>query len=290
MSRRAFVDAHVHLWDRTINPWYGSFPEIGANVLGWTVKVPWPDRFYWPDYAASVSSVDLVKWVHVTAVDDPRNVEAETAWLESIVAPHMSLPYVIIGSIDPTQPLAAIEADLDRQMRRPGFRGIRLLSGIDYASPLAASLMAALAERGLVYDLNVFPADMRAAAACLSRQPDLAVVLEHTGLPGGTGDAAFAEWRAEIAGLAALPNVTCKLSGLIMTVHHFDPTVFRRYGEEAIRLFGADRCMFATNFPVDCTYGTAADMFAMFEAVAAGCSDDEAERLYVRTAEQVYRL
>src|ERR1700755_3217350 len=103
MTSRRFIDTHVHLWDVHLHPsWYRSFPKAGDNVLGWTMTAPWQEHFLWPEYSASVSTVSLAKWVHVTAVDAAADVEAETVWIDKIAAASGAPPYSIVGSIDPT--------------------------------------------------------------------------------------------------------------------------------------------------------------------------------------------
>ena len=128
------------------------------------------------------------------------------------------------------------------------------------------------------------------AARGIARHPDLTVVLEHTGWPLAYDDAHIGQWAAEMAEFAALPNTVCKLSGLGMTVHKNDVDIFRRFFDECIRLWGASRCMFASNFPVDLMYGTGAELFEVFEAIASGYSDAEAADLCAGTAERTYRI
>jgi predicted TIM-barrel fold metal-dependent hydrolase len=277
----------MHLWDVPENPWY-RFPVPGDNS-GLGLTRAFPARFVLDDYLACVSTVELVKCVHVTAVTDPTNVEAESRWVREL-AHRRGLPQAIIGTVDLKNP-ATIAATLDREARSPLFRGIRLLSGLDYNSRLAHDVIQTLVSRGLIYDAVARPgggiADLARAAA---RHEDLVVVLEHTGWPRSTDAASFSVWREEIAQLAVLPNCYCKLSGLGMVVHSTSLAQFRSYFDVCIELFGAARCMFATNFPVDLCYGSAADLFEVFGAVAASCSAEETAQLFANTAEHVYRL
>jgi predicted TIM-barrel fold metal-dependent hydrolase len=103
--------------------------------------------------------------------------------------------------------------------------------------------------------------------------------------------------------LAKCPNVTIKLGGLLMCLGNFDfttaakpPTspqladLWRPFIEPCLELFGADRCMASSNFPVDkagMPYGT---VWNMFKRIAAGCSDEEKKMLFAGTARRVYRL
>jgi predicted TIM-barrel fold metal-dependent hydrolase len=75
-----------------------------------------------------------------------------------------------------------------------------------------------------------------------------------------------------------------------MIVHSTDLKVFRAYFDACISLFGPNRCMFASNIPVDLCYGTAAELFSVFEAVAGEYTADEARALFEGTAERVYRI
>jgi L-fuconolactonase len=286
--RRRFVDSHLHLWNTRQNPWY-RFPRPGDDGFGLGLKRPFPERFLWPDYLESTASVQLAKWVHVTAVTAPKDAAAESAWVAPI-ARESGLPYALIGTLDATLPLSEIEATLERESANPAYRGLRVLTGLDYESNAAQALLSMLSSRKLVYDAVASPGAIRAAARGLARHPDLTVVLEHAGWPRGTSSADFAEWRAEMADFAALQNTFCKLSGLGMVAHRNDPGIFRRFFDECVCLFGAHRCMFASNFPVDLCYGSGDELFAIFDEVASAYSEVEAENLFARTAERAYRL
>jgi predicted TIM-barrel fold metal-dependent hydrolase len=288
MMRRRFVDSHLHLWDTRRNPWY-RFPQPGDDSFGLGLKKPFPERYLWADYQESTSSVDLVKWVHVTALTVPKDALAESAWVASI-APESELPHAFIGTVDSTWPLTEIEAALDHEMANPAYRGLRVLTGLDYASASADALLSMLSVRGLVYDAVASPGGIRAAATGLARHPTLTVVLEHAGWPRGTSLQHFAEWQAEMADFAALPNTFCKLSGMGMVVHRNDAAIFRRFFDECVRLFGAERCMFGSNFPIDLCYGSGQELFAVFEQIARDYSDADAANLFAHTAERAYRL
>lgn len=288
LPRRAFVDSHVHLWDVAANPWY-SFPQPGPNDFGLGLKAPFPDRFLWPDYLETVSAVELRKFVHVTAVTQARDVEAETAWIDAI-ARQAGLPYAIVGTIDLEAPLGEIEALIAREQRHPAYRGFRLLGGADYGAEKTRAVLRLMGERGLVYDAVAHTGSIADAGRGLAAYPDLTVVLEHTGWPLAMDAGHVARWREELAVFAGLPNAFCKLSGLGMTVHRNDLDTFRRFFDPALELFGPARCMFASNFPVDLSYGEPDELFAIFEVVAQELDEAEAEMLYASTAERAYRI
>jgi predicted TIM-barrel fold metal-dependent hydrolase len=143
------------------------------------------------------------------------------------------------------------------------------------------------------------------ARAC----PDANIIMNHTGMPLGYGPFAgkqsevYAQWRTTIPEIAACPNVTMKLGGMMMRLAAYDynalpapPTseqlaaFWRPYIEPCIELFGAGRCTFESNFPVDKMGIGYAALWNAFKRIAAGASPDEKIALFSGTARRVYRL
>lgn len=287
-DKRSFVDPHMHQWDSLANPWY-PFPVPG-NDWGLGLTREFPPRFLVDDYLRATSAVNVTKAVHVSAVISPADAAAESIWLEQH-AEHNPLVRGVIGTVDLEQSETAVEAAIEREMASPRYRGLRLLNGLDYETPLADRLMRRLAANNLVYDaVTHFDKGTAAAARGLGKHESLTVVLEHCGWPAHHDADAFRAWEHEAAEFAALPNSYCKLSGVGMWIHRIDPEIFASYFTACIDLFGPERCMFASNFPVDLSYGDPADLFAVFEEVAGRYAPDEQEWLYGATAEQVYRI
>lgn len=281
----------MHLWDSARNDWY-AFPAPGGDDFGLNLALPraFPDPFVLDDYLAVLADVEVVKTVHVTAVGPAAHVEAESRWISQI-AKERGLPTAIVGTFDAAASAAETAAILDREMRDPLYRGARFLGGLDYASPAADAAMRALAERKLVYDAVAHPGGgIAALAGALRRHDGLVVVLEHTGWPLADDLDTFHCWRQEMAELAAAPLAHVKLSGLPMFVHRTDVDIHRRYFDACIGLFGAERCMFGSNFPVDLVYSSFGELLTVFEAVAADRTEDEAAMLFGATAERVYRI
>ena len=130
-----------------------------------------------------------------------------------------------------------------------------------------------------------------AAAQELSTFDDLTVVVEHTGWPRNDSDEERALWKEGIDALAGLgANVVCKLSGLAMPLGSMRADDLRPWLEYAIEAFGAERCMFASNFPVDSAAGSFDDLYSTFDAVTGGLDDASREALFAGTAERIYRL
>lgn len=166
-----------------------------------------------------------------------------------------------------------------------------------------------LAGFGLALDMWAYHTQLGQVLELARAVPELTVVIDHVGGPIGVGPFAgrreevFAEWRRDMLALADCPNTVVKLGGLAMQVGGFDfhlrdrpPTsaemaeAWRPYIETCIEAFGAARCMFESNFPVDkgmCGY---AALWNAFKRLAAGASAAEKAALFHGTATRVYGL
>ncbi|WP_156256868.1 amidohydrolase family protein, partial [Sandarakinorhabdus oryzae] len=232
----------------------------------------------------------------------------------------------IVGHADLTLGAAArpvLEAHLAAAPAR--FRGIRHSPAWDadpavlgilqrnppglLADPRFRAGLAELAALGLSYDCWLLAPQIPELVAMARALPDLTIICDHLATPLGTAsytgrrDAGFTIWAGGIKALADCPNVVMKVGGLAMPFAGFDSFMadppataqvladeWRPWIETAIDLFGANRCMFESNFPVDrgtCDYRT---LWNAFKLVSAHYSEDEKTALFSGTATRVYRL
>ena len=221
---------------------------------------------------------------------------------------------------------AAVGEVLDAHISvTPRFKGIRHAAGWDasgdvrnsHSNPIENLLadsafragFAELGTRGLSFDCWLYHPQIKQVAELAREFPDTTIILDHFGGPLGIGPykgqrkQIFSQWRQDIAELASCPNVTAKLGGLVMPVNGFgfnkaesppssDALVAatREWYDHALTEFGADRCMFESNFPVDkasCSYNV---LWNSFKKIAAGASKAEKAALFHDTAARVYRL
>jgi len=287
------IDSHLHLWDLSSNQWYPAMQGTDASKpfesLGDVTRMA--RDFLVPELREELAAADaeLLGVVHISAASAPRTHVDEARWLDGLLD-ELGVPAVTVGAFEATQSRAEMEADLDAQNQAGRLRGGRVLTGLDPDSAAAADLCALLEERHLVFDMVAQPSAATEFCALLERFPELDVALEHAGWPEATDAAAEAAWRDSLERFAALPNVSCKLSGLGMATHSLAAATLRPWIEGCLEAFGADRCLFGSNFPVEAMYGTYAELLASVHAVTDALPEAEQRALYVDNARRLYRL
>ncbi len=166
-----------------------------------------------------------------------------------------------------------------------------------------------LTQMGLSFDLWVFHTQLAEALDLARAFPDTNFILGHLGGPlgygpyGGRRQEVFAQWKAGMAALATCPNVSVKLGGVMMRLAAYDygalpvppssvemAAYWGPYIETCIDLFGAGRCLFESNFPVDKMGIGFAPLFNAFKRITAAATPAEKLALYSGTAKRVYRL
>jgi predicted TIM-barrel fold metal-dependent hydrolase len=150
--------------------------------------------------------------------------------------------------------------------------------------------VARLADYGWAFDLQVFAPQMAGAAELAASCPRVTFVLQHAGMLEDLSDAGRDTWRRNMALLAAEPNVVAKLSGFGTFIHRNDAAHVGGLVTETLALFGADRCLFGSNFPIEKLWTDYAGLVAAHRQAAGGLSDAEQKAIFQHTASRVYRL
>jgi predicted TIM-barrel fold metal-dependent hydrolase len=99
-----------------------------------------------------------------------------------------------------------------------------------------------------------------------------------------------AAWRAGMARLASCPNVVAKLSGLGTFIHRNDPAHIAAVVADTVAIYGAERCLFGSNFPIEKLWTSYRELIAAFRAAAASLSTEQQDAILGATATRVYRL
>jgi predicted TIM-barrel fold metal-dependent hydrolase len=293
------VDAHQHFWDlqRNYLPWLCDEPMIPFRYGDYGAL----RRSYLPqDYFRDAAGHDVVKTVYVETEWDPRDPVGETRWLQEIIAA-TGFPHAIVAGARLDDP--DVEQVLAGHAALPRVRGIRHKPRAA-ASPAAVESGApgsmgdrawrrgyALLERyGLSFDLQTPWWHLPEAARLARDFPNTRIILNHTGLPADRSPDGLAGWRQAMATLAAEPNVALKISGLGQpgrpwTIQANGPIV-----RDAIAIFGIQRCMFASNFPVDSLCADFNTILTGFKMIVADLGRSEQLMLFHDNAVRIYRL
>jgi predicted TIM-barrel fold metal-dependent hydrolase len=149
---------------------------------------------------------------------------------------------------------------------------------------------ARLARHGLSFDLQTPWWHLAEAAAVARAFPDTLIILNHTGLPADRSPEGLRGWREAIATLAREPNVAVKISGLGVPGQPWTAKSNREVVLRTIELFGVDRAMFASNFPVDGLVTTFDTIYAGLKTIVRDFPESERRRLFHDNAVRLYRL
>ncbi|QLY27698.1 amidohydrolase family protein [Nocardia huaxiensis] len=279
------VDGHLHLWD-TGHGWYPQLAQFAAGAG----KPELADNFLLADYERAAGSTAVAGLVHVSATTAPHAYLAETRWVTEL-AGQANRPVAIIGSVDPALPTAELADHLEQQSRSPHFRGIRVYRRLAPNTPAAETIAAWLQERDAVFDLVTTPAETADWIDFLAGYPNLRVVLEHLGLPEGTGADERLAWQKSLTLAAKETDWRCKVSGLGMICPDLSWESLAFWLETTADLWGWRRLLFGSNMPVDTMAGSYAELLETIDRmVAADATDQEAEFFYAANAAETYSL
>jgi L-fuconolactonase len=148
-----------------------------------------------------------------------------------------------------------------------------------------------LAVNGYTYDLLIYWHQMEEAIEMISQLPELQVVLDHIGKPD-IRDARILKWRKGITRLAEMPNVYCKISGMLTEAHwqYWKPHDLVPYLDLTFQVFGTNRCMFGSDWPVCTLASTYQDWFEVISRYMQKFSVEEQEAIFSGNCKRFYRL
>jgi predicted TIM-barrel fold metal-dependent hydrolase len=293
------VDPHFHLWDleRFFYPWLMSQPHYDG-IAGDITTIA--HSYLLDDYKADQGGWKVSQSVHVEAGYDPTDPVGETRWLQATADAH-NMPTGIVAAATLQNP--DVERVLAGHRQYANVRGIRqnlnwhpnptktVLNRPDMMTdPTWLSGFRLLTRYDLSFDLQLYPSQMQDAARLAARHPETSIILNHAGMPLDRDEAGLALWHSGMKVLAAQPNVSAKISGLGMMDWHWSTESIRPFVLDTIEYFGVERCMFASNFPVDRLYSSFETLYDAFGEIVRDFTENEQRSLFGNTAAQVYRL
>lgn len=294
------IDTHHHLWQVRNYPWLSAPPS--PKIFGDSYELLRRDYLI-DDLLADFGDNRVVKSVHVQAHYLPEDPVGETRWLQSVADAH-GFPHAITGHVRLSDDRA--EELLDGHLAYANFRGIRdqiyyepskaawqAVDRPDFClKPAFRRGLALLADRGVHYELQGFPNQFGYFAELVGSMPELQFCLVHAGLLTGDDDATFARWEAGLGHLVGLDNLYVKCSG-VNNVNWGPPRraefVARQYNT-LLDMFGAERCFFGSNFPVEKLKSNYGGLIAMLKAALARRPASDQRRFFHDTAARFYRI
>ena len=311
---REIVDPHHHLWPR---------PHLSYDL-----EELWSDT----QDGHNVTATVFMECGSAYRADGPEHLrpvgetEFVTAAAErAALSPGKAQIAGIVGHADLRSSDLDDVLDAHKAAAKGRFRGIRHSGASDpnpealsiagrapvglYGDPAFRRGVARLGERGLTYDTWNYHHQMKDFADLARAVPGTTMILDHFGTPLGVGryegkrEEIFAQWKDDIAEVAACPNVHAKLGGMAMPDNGFGWNIREKppssdefveaqgkWYHHAIKCFGPERCMFESNFPVDRLSISYRTLWNGLKKIAAGYLETEQAALFSGTARKVYKL
>jgi len=293
------IDAHHHYWDLAL----GRHPWLAPDVL---VPFRYGDysaikRTFMPsDYRAIAGSHRIVASVTMEGEWDEDDPVAESRWITEVAAQH-GTPAAHVARAFLNR--GDVEEVLAGHCAYPLVRGIRhkptaspspdkVERGVpgSMTDPAWRRGYALLARHGLHFELQAPWWHVDELLDLIDAHPDTAVVINHTFLPADRSPEGIAGWRQALRRAASAPQVTLKISGIGLPGRPWSLEDNRQIIRETIDIFGPDRCLFASNFPVDGLCGSFDAIYAGFKEATRDLPHSDRLKLFHDNAIRTYRL
>ena len=298
MDDLAIIDAHHHFWDLALGQHPALIAEVDAAHRYGDIT-PIRQNYLPGDYLRDCAGHNVVKNVHMEAEWRSSDPVGETKWLHAL-HDATGYPHAMVGQVH----LERADAGeiLARHAAYPLVRSVRqkpaaaaspdaFVAGApgSMADPAFRDGYRRLAHFGLHYDLQT-PWWHLGEAADLARDfPDILVILNHAGLPHVGPDDGLSGWREAMARFADRPNTAVKISGLGVRGLTWAAAGNEAIVREVLRIFGPERCLFASNFPFDRLCASFDEIYAAFKAITADLSATKRRMLFHDNAARIYR-
>jgi len=293
---RAIIDAHHHVWDprRNYHPWLCDEPPIPFRYGDYSsIRGP-----YLPaDYRADAAPWTIAASVYVETEWNPADPSGEMDYVATLIASE-GLPTVAVAQawLDRADAAQVLESHAER----PFVRSVRHKPRANpsptdgspggMTDPKWRAGFARLAPLGLRLDLQTPWWHLAEAARLAADFPETQIILNHTGLPSDRSAGGLAGWRRAMERLADCRNVAVKISGIGQPGLPWTVSANRGIVLTTIELFGVERCMFASNFPVDRLCADFATIFGGFAEIVADFTAAEQDALFADNACRIYAI
>lgn len=288
------VDAHHHFWDPTVNyhPWLCDTPMIPFRYGDYT-SICKP--FMPLDYDQVAREWNIIASVTMEGEWDKQDAIGETRWIEELnhssgrPAAHVAQAWLDQSALPGLLEQLA-DISLVRSVRHKPFATDRPGSGEGGMSQLSfINGFKCLGEYGLHFDLQTPWWHLHEAIPMAKNASGTLIIVNHTGLPSDRTPEGLDHWFKAMQKLSSMQQVRVKISGL-GTDGGWTVDANREIILKTIELFGVDRCMFASNFPVDGLCASFDTIYSGFDQITKDFSESERHALFCQTAMDTYGL
>ena len=293
------VDSHFHIWNLETQrfPWLqDGEPAVRPYGSSASLRTSYTIEHYAQDAASC--GIDAAVYVNC-GMADPLE---EARYVQSLVDEGVSpLPAAIVAYADLTSSDAP--AHLEKLAQIPAVRGVRYTVAWDANPDLTyinrpdmledtnfLSSLKIMSDLEMRLDCMAYAAQMPALARLAEKNPSVPVILNHVGLPLLQTAKGLADWQNGMKELAALPHVSVKISGIGMFDSQWTTGIADRLINETIDIFGAERCMFGSNYPVERLASSFTDTFHAFERAVQHRPRSEQDQLFGESAVRIYGI
>jgi L-fucono-1,5-lactonase len=273
------VDAHHHVW------------RLDRGDYGWLTPALAP--VYRDFDLADLRPLLATASVEATVLVQAAPTLAETRFLLEVARNSEGLVRGVVGWADlgaagAVETLETLAGDPLLKSVRPMLQDLADPDWI--ARPEVQPALAALPQLGLQFDALVKPRELKALLRALERHPDLGVVIDHCAKPDIIGNR-WQPWAEDLAALARHTRAHCKLSGLATEAGaHWSVETLRRYTDHVLQCFGPERLLWGSDWPVVTLAASYAAWVGATDALLAGVSRADKERIFGANARKFYGL
>ncbi len=290
------IDGHHHIWRLKDLTWL-SGPQV-PRIFGpyAAIRRDYPIE----EFLADLDGCNIVKSVYVQTNWPAGQSYDEAKWVQSVIDA-TGWPHANVAHADLADP--GCGELIARLAGLPATRGIRQQlhwhENPQYRFAPHPELMndpawrrgfGHLARHGLLFEIQLFTSQMLHGAALARAFPETTFVLEHAGMLEDMSERGWTRWREGMMALADQPNMNVKLSGLGTFVHACRADVMGPIIAETVKIFGAERCLFGSNFPIEKLWTDYATLYRTFRAAIAHLGEREQHAILYGTAARLYRI
>ena len=285
----AFVDAHVHFWDHSIAGLRWRYLEADFDHP----RLRGMHRLDAPAFTdnelneqAGPYAPDKIVFVQSCEEDEPG---LESAWVQTLADSGSAVRAIIARARVAEPNLAAV---LAANAQHRCYRGVRdMASPLTIGTPEFTAGFEVIADSGKSLEVLVPYAKYGDVCALADQRPDARIVLGHAGLAEHRDREYLAAWSQHLKVFATRPNVTVKISALASGADpNWSVASIRPWVQHCVDVFGPQRAMFATNWPIDRLYGTYERLLDAYRECVADLTSQERDALFVDTATRIYEI